>query len=255
MLTVSAVPVTTGAQPDRLPAPSTARNWTAVWPSAVMFATPPAAGALQVVPPSVEVRNSYDATPASASVAPPATTAIDAALCQFGGVMLTVGGAGSVRSMRMVAPAAPPCGPQSEMLPAESVVRNSTSVSPSTPTVTLSPGELPVQVRPPSVEVRYSVATIPDPLGSVDPASVTVTDAPDVHCNDPPAPLGSVGGRRSSMTVLATVGEAGAQGDALPATSSDRNCTTLVPSDEITASEPPAGGDQLTPWLADTRYW
>ena len=46
-----------GAQADRLPAPSTARNWTTVWPSPVTHARVAVAGVVQVTPLSVEERN------------------------------------------------------------------------------------------------------------------------------------------------------------------------------------------------------
>ena len=45
-----------GYQAERLPAPSTARNWSSVSPSAVIAAGLPDEGDPQVVPPSVELR-------------------------------------------------------------------------------------------------------------------------------------------------------------------------------------------------------
>ena len=45
-----------GDQPEALPSESTARNWTSVWPSAETVTDAPAWAALQVAPPSVDVR-------------------------------------------------------------------------------------------------------------------------------------------------------------------------------------------------------
>ncbi len=58
MRTVLAASGTDGAHADALPAWSTVRNWTALWPSAVIRPVVPDDGALQLVPPSVVVRNS-----------------------------------------------------------------------------------------------------------------------------------------------------------------------------------------------------
>ena len=47
-----------GVQAEALPAVSTARNWTSVWPSAATVIELPLTGADQVEPPSEEVRRS-----------------------------------------------------------------------------------------------------------------------------------------------------------------------------------------------------
>ena len=46
-----------GAHGETLPAPSTVRNWTSVSPAALTETLLPAAGAVQVVPPSVDFWN------------------------------------------------------------------------------------------------------------------------------------------------------------------------------------------------------
>jgi hypothetical protein len=58
--------------------------------------------------------------------------------------------------MRTVPPAAPTAGPQAETLPAASVVRNWTSVSPSELGDTEPPAPVALHEAPPSEEVRYS---------------------------------------------------------------------------------------------------
>ncbi len=139
-----------------LPALSSARNCTRVSPSAVTTTLAPAVALDQVVPPSTEVRCSCDATPESVSPAPLADRVMLATLCQAGEPPLAVGAVGSVRSMRAVEPAVAEEGVQADVLPAPSMLRYCTSVSPSAVMFTLEPVAGALQVVPPSSEVRCS---------------------------------------------------------------------------------------------------
>jgi hypothetical protein len=69
---------------------------------------------------------------------------------------VTVGSLGGPRSMRIVAAGVPGAGSQAETLPAPSVPRIWTRVSPCAVSVSDEPGCAVVQVAPPSVDVRYS---------------------------------------------------------------------------------------------------
>ena len=55
-LTVLPAPGFAGAHAETLPAVSVLRNWTVVWPSALIVSLLPLDGADQVLPPSVDVR-------------------------------------------------------------------------------------------------------------------------------------------------------------------------------------------------------
>src|SRR5258708_7094542 len=77
----TAVPAA-GPQAETLPARSTARNCAIVSPSAVTGTRPPVAAALQVTPPSVELRDSYRRTPLPPrSVDPAPVSGSEATLC------------------------------------------------------------------------------------------------------------------------------------------------------------------------------
>ena len=58
MRTVLLAPALAGFQAERLPAPSTERSCTSVWPSALIASDAPDAAEPHVVPPSVDSRNS-----------------------------------------------------------------------------------------------------------------------------------------------------------------------------------------------------
>ena len=58
MRTVLPAPELAGFQAERLPAPSTVRNCSSVWPSALIASDAPDAGEPHVVPPSADSRNS-----------------------------------------------------------------------------------------------------------------------------------------------------------------------------------------------------
>src|SRR5689334_16919784 len=97
---------------------------------------------------------------------------------------------------------------------------------------------------------------MPLPGLSVEPPAVITSFAAVDQVAEPPLTLvGSVGGLRSSLTVLAAVALAGAQAVALPALSSARNCTSVCPSAVIVSELPEDGLLQLTPALVDVRYW
>ena len=68
---------------------------------------------------------------------------------------MTVGAAGSVRSMRTVLPESGTLGTHGEVKPATSVERNWTSVSPCAVIVAAAPGCALLHVVPPSADVRY----------------------------------------------------------------------------------------------------
>ncbi len=81
---------------------------------------------------------------------------IEATLCQAREPPETVGALGSVRSMRAVEPAVAEAGVQADVLPALSMLRYCTRVSPSAVMSTEAPAVALDQVVPPSSEVRYS---------------------------------------------------------------------------------------------------
>ena len=66
-----------------------------------------------------------------------------------------MGSVGGVRSSRAVASAVPAAGAHAPTLPAPSMARNCTSVSPSAVMITELPSVALVQLAPPSPEVRY----------------------------------------------------------------------------------------------------
>src|SRR5437870_48786 len=81
MRAVLLAPTTAGAHDEALPERSSARNCTTVSPSAEAAIDPPAVGASQVVPPSVDVRYSYPAMPEPPSADPEADTVTEGTLC------------------------------------------------------------------------------------------------------------------------------------------------------------------------------
>src|SRR6266705_3434666 len=81
---------------------------------------------------------------------------------------------------------------------------------------------------------------MPEPP-SVEPEPVTVTGR-RVH-ERPPDTVGSVGAVRSSLTVLPAAATAGAHADALPAASTARNWTMVVPSTLTITDGPLTGAD------------
>ena len=73
------------------------------------------------------------------------------------------------------------------------------------------------------------------------------------HVSEPPLTVGAVGAVRSSLTVLLAPLKLGVQEDVLPAPSTVRNCTWVVPCAVTTTLEPEAADDQPEPALV--RYW
>src|SRR4051794_15854105 len=97
---------------------------------------------------------------------------------------------------------------------------------------------------------------MPLPGLSVAPEAVTVTDAAVDQASEPPVTVvGSVGTVRSILTVLAAPAVGGAHGEALPARSVPRSCTSVAPSFAIVAVEPACGALQVVPPSVDVRYW
>ena len=82
-------------------------------------------------------------------------TTIEAAFDQPADPPLATGVAGAVRSRRTVAAAVCVEGVHAEVLPAVSTLRNCTQVLASAVTRSLAPPVTPLQVAPPSVELRY----------------------------------------------------------------------------------------------------
>ena len=144
-----------GVHAEVFPATSTLRNCTSVSPSAETTSEGPAAALPHVVPPSVDSRYSYPASPERASVEPEAVTVVCATLFHAFEPPVTDGAVGSARSTRAVAAAVPAAGAQAECSPETSIARNWTSVSPFAVTSTDAPAVAPDQDAPPSVDVRY----------------------------------------------------------------------------------------------------
>jgi hypothetical protein len=87
---------------------------------------------------------------------------------------------------------------------------------------------------------------------SVEPAAETETDAAFDHAVDPPDTFGMEGDVRSSMAVA--VAPTVVQPDMLPALSTARKRTVVVPSAETGTDAPPFTADQAPP-LRDVSYW
>ena len=139
---------------------------------------------------------------------------------------MSAGAAGGVRSI-CTRPFVPV---QAEALPSASSDRNSTSVAPSAEIVAAAPAVGADQVLPPSAEVRYSYPAKPDPASAGVPVGWTVTEAAFAQAPEPPMSTGSAGGRVSTIASAVGSALAGAHAEALPALSSARNCTHVVPS-------------------------
>ena len=154
-LTVLAALGLAGAQLEVKPMPSMLRNCTRVTPSALTTTLPPLVGELHVAPLSVEVRYSCPVTPLPASLPPLPVTVTEATLCQTVDPPATVGMPGALRSMRTVLAAVAVAGVHADALPAPSMLRICTSVSPSPVTVAVAPFTALPQVEPPLVESRY----------------------------------------------------------------------------------------------------
>ena len=73
------------------------------------------------------------------------------------------------------------------------------------------------------------------------------------HELEPPPTDGTDGAVWSSITVLWS--STGDQSDVLPAASTARNCTSVVPSALIGAEAPFAGCDQVPPPSLEVSYW
>jgi len=128
-------------------------------------------------------------------------------------------------------------------LPAASVARNWTRVSPSDVTFTVAPviGEV---KAPPLKDVRCWTVATPDAASAA--LAATLTDAAAVQA--PVAPEGvTVGATRSMRTVAAAVPAAGAHAEALPAASYARNCTSVSPSVLTDTLVPACGGLHVAP--------
>ena len=144
-----------GVHADVFPATSMLRNCTSVSPSAETTSEVPPAALPHVVPPSVDSRCSYPASPERASVDPDAVRVVWATHFHAFEPPATEGAVGSARSMRAVAAAVPTAGAHAERSPETSTARNWTSVSPFAVTSTEAPAVAPDQDAPPSVDVRY----------------------------------------------------------------------------------------------------
>ena len=110
----------------------------------------------QVAPASVEVRYSYPERPEAPPDEPDAVIVVDAWLSHDSDPPATVGALGLVRSRRTVLVAPEVVGVQEDVLPALSIERYWTSVSPSALITTEAPEVAVPQLTPASVEVRYS---------------------------------------------------------------------------------------------------
>jgi hypothetical protein len=102
-------------------------------------------------------------------------------------------------------------------------------------------------VVPLFVDVRYSYRARPD-RASVALVAEIVREAAADQVVEPPETVGFVGSVRSSFTVPCT------HADALPAASSARNCTTVVPC-ALTVTELPDVDAEKAPPLSDVWYW
>ena len=111
------------------------------------------------------------------------------------------------------------------------------------------------QVLPPLVDIRTCGVPSADPPASLPPEAETVTWATSCQDSDPPVTAGAVGAVRSIETVLPTVGEDGAHADRSPETSTERNCTRVVPVAVIETVVPVTAADQVTPLSVEVRYW
>src|SRR5207342_1762942 len=75
-----------------------------------------------------------------------------------------------------------------------------------------------------------------------------------VQVSDPPLTVGSDGAVRSSFTVLLDPAVVGSQDDTLPALSTERNWTMVVPSAAMTADAPAVVAPHVEPLFVDVRY-
>ncbi len=145
---------------------------------------------------------------------------------------------------------------QAERLPARSLERNSTTLLPSAEITVDDPAVVAVQLAPSSALVRNSKGPRPEPPASVErEVGVTVVDAAFDHAPAPAATPGTVGSTLSITAVPAGSPAAGAQGETLPALSTPRNCTQVVPVVATVNRLPLPGVDQCSPASALVRYW
>src|SRR5262245_59433583 len=90
---------------------------------------------------------------------------------------------------------------------------------------------------------------------SVAPEAATVTDAALDQFSEPPeSPVGAVGRVRSILAVLPAPAAAGVQAETLPARSTLRTCTSVLPSAVMVVPLPVAPALQVEPLLVDVRY-
>src|SRR4051794_13959092 len=111
-------PGAAGAHGEALPAPSSARYWTSVEPSALIVAAPPATGADHVDPASLEARYSSPAKPdppESPTAVP--VIVIGPAVCHASDPPATDGVPGTVRSRRTMDAGEGVAGAQAEACP------------------------------------------------------------------------------------------------------------------------------------------
>ena len=156
---------------------------------------------------------------------------------------------GAVRSIRTCAGAL-----QSDTLPALSATWNSTRVSPSAVMVAVDAVVVPDQFTPPFVDVRYAYVEALTPLVAFTPAAgrsvalgVITTDAALCQVVLPPVVV-TVGLVLSMLAVLAAPLVSGHGVEVLPALSTARICTYVVPSPETVAAAPVADQfDQFVP--------
>ncbi len=162
-----------------------------------------------------------------------------------------VGAVGGVRSI-CTNPFVPV---QAEAFPSASSDRNSTRVAPSAEIVAADPAVGADQVLPASADVRYSYPAKPDPASAGVPVGCTITDATFAQVPEPPVSTGSDGGRVSTIASAVGSALAGAHAELLPALSSARNCTQVVPSAVTFAVAPAAAALHEAPALAELRCW
>ncbi len=224
-------------QGEVLPASSVERNCTRVVPSRETVVDVSAVVVPQVEPRSSEVRYWVPATPEAASEEDD-ETAREAAVDHTPSAPLWET-PGAVRSMRTLPSLPTVAGDQALALPAESVARNCTRVTPSALTSTDAPATGVDQLEPLSVEVRWSVAATAETASAL--VALTVIVAAFVQV--PVAPeADTVGLPRSSRTVCDV-----AQAERLPTASTARKRTRVSPSAEMTVLAPACGAPHDDP--------
>ena len=180
---------------------------------------------------------------------------IEATFCQLSEPPETVGAVGSVRSMRAVEPAVAEAGVQAEVLPALSMLRYWTSVSPSAVTFTEAPA---VALDQDDAAVgRGAVLVARQPGVAAGGARAGDGDARHVLPATASRPRRSArsGSVRSMRAVEPAVAEAGRPGaEVLPALSMLRYCTSVSPSAVMFTEAPAVALASSMPPSVELRY-